>query len=325
MKPIRRLAALSFVFFAVSGFWTAQAQVVSIVTTSPGSFGNSIGTAIAKVIVEKAGLRAVVAPQQSQGNEPVNDGSAEFGMNTSFDVQFYVTGTGDWQGKGRKENIRLVARLVPTLGGVMVRRDSDIKTMGNLKGKRLGSDFGAQKTAHRILQAHLANANLTYDDVRPVPTRNVSSAADDFAANKTDAFLFALGSAKVKEVGAAVGGVRTLPIDTTPEAVARMRKLMPGAYAYVVQPSKKLEEVTTPTPVIAYDFILFTSAKVPEDTIYRVVKALHGNKQPLVDTFQGLEMFEPTEMAKHYDDLEYHPGAIKFYKEQAFWPPKKVD
>jgi uncharacterized protein len=324
MKTIRHVA-LSFVFVALIGFGTAQAQVVSIVTTSPGSFGNSIGTAMAKVMVEKAGLRAVVTPQQSQGNDPVNDGSAEFGMNTSFDVQFYVTGTGDWQGKGRKESIRLVARLVPVLGGVMVRKGSDIKTVRDLRGKRLGSGFGAQKTAQRILEAYLANASLTYDDVRQVPTRNIVTAADDFAANKTDAFMFALGSAKVKEVGAGVGGLRTLPIDTSPEAVARMCKLMPGAYPYVVQPSKSLEEVITATPVIAYDFVLFTNVKIAEDTIYKVAKALHGNKPSLVATFQGLEMFEPAEMAKHYDALEYHSGAAKFYKEQGLWPPKKIN
>jgi hypothetical protein len=56
--------------------------------------------------------------------------------------------------------------------------------------------------------------------------------------------------------------------------------------------------------------------------VYKVVKALHGNKKGLLASFKGLGGFKPNRMTKKYAGLQYHPGAIKFYKEVGQWPPK---
>ena len=58
----------------------ASAQPVSIATTPAGSFTNSAGAAIAKVISEKTGVRAVIQAQAMQGQVPVDAGSADFGI-----------------------------------------------------------------------------------------------------------------------------------------------------------------------------------------------------------------------------------------------------
>ena len=314
-------ASLGAAFFLFAG--VAEAQVMGFVTTQAGSLANSIGSAIAKVTTEKAGVRVTVQAQQSQGLDPVNAGTSELGISNSFDIGFFVTGTEDYAGGGKKENIRIIARMVPLFGGVMVKKDSPVKALAELKGKRIGSGFGAQKTIHRIWEAYLANANLTYNDVQQVLARNVIGGADDFAGGKTDAFMFALGAAKVKEVHSSVGGVRALPIDPSPAAVGRMQKFMPGAYAFQMKPSPRFEEIPAPTYVIAYDFVLFTNAKTSTDTIYKITKNLHENKAALVATFAGLNDFDPKQMAFAYDHVQYHPGAEKFYKEASMWPPKK--
>ena len=301
----------------------AEAQVLGFVTTQAGSLSNSIASAVAKVTTEKAGVRVTVQATQSNGQDAVAAGTGDLGISNSFDIKFFMAGTEDYAGKGKHENIRVITRMVPLFGGVMVKKDSPIKTVKDLKGKRIGSQFGAQKTIHRIWEAYLANADLTYNDVQQVLARNVIGGADDFASGKTDSFMFALGAAKVKEVNSSVGGIRALPIDPSPPAVARMQKFMPGSYAYQVKPSPRMEEVAEPTYVIAYDFMLFTNTKTPADTIYKITKALHDNKDALVSTFAGLNDFNPKEMAIEHDGLIYHAGAEKYYKEAGMWPPKK--
>jgi hypothetical protein len=301
----------------------AQAQMLSIATTPAGSYTNSIGVAIAKVLVDKAGLRAVVQAQASHGQEVVNSGGSDVSLANSFDVQFYVTGTGDWEGKGKKDNIRLIGRVVPLYPGMIVRKSSDVRSIADLKGKRVPMGFGAQKNVQRLIAAYLANSGLSYKDVQGVLTQNVVSSADDFAAGKVDTFAFALGSAKVKQVDATVGGLRTLSINTEPAAVKRMQELMPGSYPYLVRPSSNLAEVSEPVHVMAYDVIIFTNAQTAEDVIYRVTKAMHDNKADLVTIFKPMTQFEPELMARHYDALDYHPGAIRYYKEKGMWPPRK--
>src|SRR5438552_7645064 len=71
----------------------AVAQTIGIVTTPAGSFSNSAGQAIAKVLVERAKLRAIVQAQASTGFEEVESGSADFNVSNSFDATFYSTGT----------------------------------------------------------------------------------------------------------------------------------------------------------------------------------------------------------------------------------------
>ena len=92
---LRLIAALCFAS-------AAQAQTVGIVTTPAGSFSNSAGQAIAKVLVDKAKLRTVVQAQASTGLDEVETGAADFNLTNSFDGTFYTTGTGEYQGQGAK-------------------------------------------------------------------------------------------------------------------------------------------------------------------------------------------------------------------------------
>jgi TRAP transporter TAXI family solute receptor len=298
----------------------ATAQTVSISTTPAGSFTNSAGVAIAKVISEKTKVRAVTAAQAQQGHVPVNSGAAEFGMSNSFDATFYVTGTGEYEGRGEHKNLRLVASLIPYRVAMHVRADSDVKTPKDLKGKRVSSGFNAQKTIKRIIEAHLANAGLTYKDVTEVLTPNVSSSAQDFTAGKTDALFFALGSAAVKQAAASVGGLRVLPIDTTPDALQRIENFLPGAYEVEVKPSPAIEGLSGPTKVVAFDMVFFAHKDVSADIVYQVTKALHENKGDLTTTFRPFGLLDPTKMAKPVKAMTFHPGAAKYYQEVGLLP-----
>ena len=309
-------AALPFMAFA------AHAQVISLITTPAGTFSNSAASAMAKVVTDKAKIRMTVQAQASSGYEELEAGSAELTVSNSFDSTFFATGTGDYTGRGPSKTLRHVAAMMPYRVAMHVRADSKIMKISDLKGKRVSSDFNAQKTIGRIIAAHLANGGLSYKDVKGVPAPNVFRQAEDFKAGKVDVMFFAMGSPQVKEAAAALGGLRVLEVDASPAAVKRMEDLLPGAYTINVTPSPATDGVTKPTNLVAFDMNLNTSSKVSDDTIYRVTKALYENKKDLLDTFPPFGLFDPQMMSKIQIGIEFHPGAIKFYREVGLWPPR---
>jgi TRAP transporter TAXI family solute receptor len=298
----------------------AQAQTVSIVTTPTGSFTNSAGAAMAKVVSEKSKIRAIIQAQAQQGVIPVNAGNAEFGMANSFDTTFYVTGTGEYEGQGTQKNVRAVGSLIPYRVALHVRADSDIKAIADLKGKRVSAGFNAQKTIARITEAHLASAGLSYKDVVQVLAPNVNRSAEDFIAGRTDMLFFAIGSAKVKEAAASHGGLRVLPIEDSPEAFARMQKVLPGSYVLEVKPAPGLDGIAQPTKLVAFDMVLSTNVNVPENVVYEVTKALAENKGALASAFGAFNLFQPDKMAKPIKGVEFHPGALRYYREKGLVP-----
>jgi len=293
----------------------AQAQPVSIITTAPGSFTHSAGAAIAKVITEKSKHRAVLQAQAASAVIAVAAGTGEFGMGNAHDTTFYVTGTGEYEGQGPKPNLRNVGPLSVYRVALHVRESSPMKSIKDLKGKRVSAGFNAQKAIGRIIEAHLANAGLSYNDVQPVLVPNVRSSADDFMTNKTDVLFFALGSAAVKQAAASVGGLRVLAIEDTPEARERMEKVLPGSYVLNVKPAPNVEGLKEPTNIVAFDMQFFTNKDVPDDVVYNVTKTLYENKAALVQAFRPMALFDPKRMAKPLKAVPFHPGAEKFYNE----------
>jgi hypothetical protein len=293
----------------------AQAQPVSIITTAPGSFTHSAGAAIAKVITEKSKHRAVLQAQAASAVIAVAAGTGEFGMGNAHDTTFYVTGTGEYEGQGPKPSLRNVGPLSIYRVALHVRESSAMKSIKDLKGKRVSAGFNAQKAIGRIIEAHLANAGLSYNDVQPVLVPNVRSSADDFMTNKTDVLFFALGSAAVKQAAASVGGLRVLAIEDTPEARERMEKVLPGSYVLNVKPAPNVEGLKEPTNIVAFDMQFFTNKDVPDDVVYNVTKTLYENKAALVQAFRPMALFDPKRMAKPLKAVPFHPGAEKFYKE----------
>ncbi len=320
LRVIARALSISAVLPFVAA--AAHAQVISLITTPAGTFSNSAASAMAKVVTDKARIRMTVQAQASAGFEEVEAGTAELTVSNSFDSTFYATGAGEYASRGPSKLLRHVAAIMPYRVAMHVRADSKIFKISELKGKRVSSDFNAQKTIGRIIAAHLANGGLSYKDVKGVPAPNVFRQAEDFKAGKVDTMFFAMGAPQVKEAAAALGGVRVLEVDASAGAVKRMEEVLPGAYTINVSPSPATDGVTKPTNLIAFDMNLNTSANVSEDTIYRVVKALYENKKDLLDTFPPFALFDPQMMSKIQIGIEFHPGAIRFYREAGLWPPR---
>jgi TRAP-type uncharacterized transport system substrate-binding protein len=116
-----------------------------------------------------------------------------------------------------------------------------------------------------------------------------------------------------------------LPIDHSKEAMARLRKFIPVAYATELKPSKGRAGLDEPTWVYAYDYLVLVNDKVPDDVVYKLAKLMHDHKKELAANFGALNGFDPNRMDKDMGAVKFHPGAIKYYKEIGAWPPKAND
>jgi hypothetical protein len=71
---------------------------------------------------------------------------------------------------------------------------------------------------------------------------------------------------------------------------------------------------------VAFDMVLSTNDQVPENVVYEVTKAIHQNKDALAATFPPFKLFVPDRMAKPVQDVEFHPGALRYYREIGLLP-----
>jgi TRAP transporter TAXI family solute receptor len=317
------LVAATTLSVATAAWQPASAQMYGLGTGKQGFFTYSAGAAIAKVASDN-GLALRVQPfgGTSAYVPAISAKEVDFGLANELETNYAVTGKVMYEGKPQPE-LRVVAILTPLYSAVFVRKDSPIKKIADLKGKRLPSDYTSQKVLQVIVQGTLANGGLTYADVQKVPVPNVAGGADEFAQGKADAFNFALGAGKVSETDAKVGGIRALNIDPSPEAMARLRKWVPVAYSTEVKPGPGRAGIGEPTMLFAYDYLVLASTKMADDTVYKLTKILHQKKDALVAGFRPLAGFMPNRMNKDMAPVQFHPGAIKYYQEIKAWPPAK--
>ncbi|MGH8670020.1 MAG: TAXI family TRAP transporter solute-binding subunit [Burkholderiales bacterium] len=301
----------------------AQAQQVSIGTSNPGSIYHSSGSVIAKLLNEKAGVRATIQPFASPNVfiPAIDAGEMQLGLANIAELTWAVEGKEHFEGRPHKA-LRAVAILYPLRTGIFVRKDSPIKTIADLKGQAVLDGFTSQKVILPLLDAMYATAGLTRKDMRAVQVPNVVLGADLFASGRAEMFFFAIGAAKPKEVDASVGGIRMLSLPNTPQALAAVRQHFPPGYLRLENPSPANVGVLEPSYSLAYDALIFASAKTPDDVAYQTAKVMHENAKEMGAAFPPFRLFNAKVMAKDFGPLQFHPGAVKFYQEAGMWPPK---
>ena len=309
--PQSRLAVLRSITAAIGfasvlfGAHVAAAQTYGFATMQPGTLNHTSGSAVAKVLKEKANLNVVVQPTAGESVliPLISRGEAEFGIANIFEVV---------AAKQSAPDIRLIGSLHPLRGAFWVRKDTDMRTMADLKRKKVGMGYSAMKTIDPMVRAILATGGLTEKDVTPVLIPNVIRGADDFVSGQADMFFFAFGAPKVREVDVTVGGIRALEIPAS--GIAAARKILPEGYLTPAQPNPFFIGVEKPMDVYTWDNMIFTNAKVKDDVVYKIIETLEANKAELVTVQPALREFSAAALYKKYD-LPYHPGALKYFKD----------
>jgi TRAP transporter TAXI family solute receptor len=283
----------------------AVAQTYGIATMTPGSLNHTTATAIAKVLKEKGGLNVLVQPTAGESVIiPLTArGEADLGGANSLETSVTVA-------ESKLTTLRLIGAIHALPTALFVRKSSPMRTIADLKGKKVVAGFSAQRTIEIVYRAIFATAGMTPADFVPVPVPNVVRGADDFVAGAADTFYFAFGAPKVREVDASVGGIRALEV---PEAgMAAARKIFAEGYLLPAAPNPFFIGVEKPMGVYTWDNLLFTHEKMKDDVVYKIIDTLEKNKADLVTIQPALRGFSAAGLYKKFS-VPYHPGALKYF------------
>ena len=311
MRVLKLMIAAAIVILVAQH---AKADTVGLGTMSQGTLSFSTGSVIAKVLNGKAGLEARVQPNTGETVliPLVNQGELDFGIanvlegGDAFNGEFSFSGI-------KQDKLRIAAVLYPLRVAYFVRADSDIKSIADMRGKRVVSSFAAMGSLNRVAGAILANGGLSEADIVPVPVPNVIKGAEQFLNGRADVFFFAVGAAKVAEVDASIK-IRVLPLSDERDAVARMHEVFASSYLAKVPPLPNFAGVSEPSNVLAYDNLLLTGTHVADETVAKVLKTLAGNKEDLIAGFPLFRGLNPDKLVKEGMPLPFHDGATAWSK-----------
>lgn len=297
--------ATALVFASGAG----SAQPYGFAAMQPGTINHTTSSAISKVLKEKGGLNTLV--QATAGESVmiaiVGRAEADFAMANAPEIGIALANSG-------QPNLRMIGPVYTLKTGFWVRKDSDMRTIPDLRGKRVTMGYSAMRALDPISRAILATGGLTENDIKPVLVPNVVRSADDFVAGAADMFMFAFGAPKVREVDVTVGGTRFLEIPESP-GMAAARKISPYGYLSDIAPGPIFVGVEKPMMVYTIDNILFTHAKLPDDVVYKVIETMEANKADMISVSPNLREFSAAGLNKKYE-FPYHPGALKYFKDK---------
>ncbi len=222
-------------------------------------------------------------------------------------------GTADWDGKP-VAGLRSVFSMHPETVMLVTRKDTGIKAMDDLKGKRvnIGNPGSGQRgNAEDVLRIYGLDFNKDFS-AEALQQAEASRALVD---QKIDAFFYTVGNpnSAIEEPAQSVD-IDMVPInsDAIKAFVAEhpyyiMTKIPAGTYKGL---DKDIETYAVTATVV-------TNESVADDVVYDMVKTVFENLEELRASHAAFRNLNPEEMLQGLS-APFHPGAVKFYKEKGW-------
>ena len=210
------------------------------------------------------------------------------------------------------DKLRLVVTMMPFYAALVAPESTGITSYAEIKGHTVPR-YPENSLGDFVVRATLASGGLTYDDVTSVPIANFPQQYQALKDGRIDVSIAALGSQATFDLEASLGDIQFLPVPH--DSLAKVQEFLPGAYLNDVAANEDLPGLDEPTTVLAYDYLLFANADVPEDQIATVAKTIYENAEFLKGTGPLWKEFNPETIGKKAD-IPYHPGAISFFEAQ---------
>jgi TRAP transporter TAXI family solute receptor len=206
-------------------------------------------------------------------------------------------------------HLRAIAALYPSYIQIIARADSGVRTLRDLRGKRVSVGI-PRSSIEQDARTILAAAGIEYRDFRRVEYLPFGESVELIKERRLDATLqsAALGVSTLRDLALAIDLV-FVPV---PESVAR--RIDDPAYARAVIPANTYRGQPNAVTTLAVQNVVVTHEAVGEVTVYSVTKALWTDAPAIASAHPAAkDMDRNGALAGIVVPL--HPGAERYYRE----------
>ncbi len=297
---------------AVSG--VAQAQTfVNVLTGGTSGVYYPLGVALSQIYGKgiPGSKTSVQATKASVENlNLLETGKGEIGFTLGDALSQAWTGAADAGFAKPLQKLRGVAGVYPNYIQIIANSASGIKTLADLKGKRIS--VGAPKSGTELnARAILAAAGMTYADFAKVEYLAFGESVDLMKNRQLDATLQSagLGVASIKDLATSVD------ITVVPVPADVIAKIGDAAYQPGLIPAGTYKGQDAPMPTATITNFLVTHSGVSDDVAYALAKNLFENLDGMVSAHAAAKDIK-LEKALAGMPVPLHPGAEKYYREK---------
>ncbi|MBX2881266.1 MAG: TAXI family TRAP transporter solute-binding subunit [Granulosicoccus sp.] len=305
---------------AFSGAAVAQQQFISIGTGGVTGVYYPTGGAICRLVNKGRKEHGIRCSAESTGGSVYNintvrAGELEFGVAQS-DWQYHsYNGTSKFEDQGKFEGLRAVFSVHPEPFSVLARGGSGIASFEDLKGKRVNvgnPGSGLRATAEVVMEAY----GMTMDDFSVASELKGAEMAQALCDDKIDVMIYTVGhpAAAITEV------TNTCEVDFVDVQGPVIDKLVEENSFYrtasIPAGMYKGQDADNMTFGVGATFV--SSADVPEDVVYVVVKAVFDNFEDFKKLHPAFANLKEEEMISDGLSAPLHDGAVRYYKERGW-------
>lgn len=288
---------------------------LTIGSNPAGTHVYAVAAGLAKVLQEKRDIRATIRPfSGSSVYLPLlQRGEMALGLNISIDGYLSYNGLPPYDAP--MKNLRLLGMMFPLPIMYMVRADSDLRRVEDLRGKRVVITFRANAALEQLHTAILATGGLTPDDVEAVTVAGLPEAMRMLTEGRADAVPTGLNTALTLQVNSTLpDGIRYI---TMGRDEAKLAEIMPGSRVVPADPATV--GVDGPTRVAGIVDYLDTGTRLTEEQAYEIIKTIHSSWEELRRDYPQMRPVSADEVAPADSVIPYHAGAVRYFKEAGLW------
>jgi TRAP transporter TAXI family solute receptor len=284
---------------------------INILTGGTSGVYYPLGVALSQIYTDNVpeSRPSVQATKASVENlNLLQEGRGEIAFALGDSVALAVAGDTEAGFSGPLDKLRTVAAIYPNFIQVVASEESGIKTLADLKGKRLSVGApasGTELNARAILKA----AGMTYEDLGQVEYLPFAESVELMKNRQLDATLQSagLGVASIRDLASSV------PI-TVVEVPADVVSAVGTPYIAATIPAGTYEGQDADVQTAAVVNYLVTHADVPDDVVYAMTKSLFENLDDMSAAHAAAKDIK-LEGAAANPPAPLHPGAERYFKE----------